>query len=152
MITQYKPFLIKKIKDNSIVRDSTEWGIMVKHIPFNIYPDMKDLSSYDWKDQNGIEEFIPDNPTYKAYDIECEFLFIGEHGTANDKIRSFISYLSTDGYFSIYDTYTKIGRTKVRYVSNSPDVLYRRDNSDDKVIFKLSLKVTDPISEIILSK
>lgn len=152
MATGYKPFLVRKLKNNSLVRDSLEWGIKVKSVPFKVFPDMKDIPSYDWKDSNGDDEYLPDNPTYKSYEMECEFLFIGEHGTANDKIRSFISYLSTDGYFSIYDTYTKIGRTKVRYVSNSPDILYRRDNSDDKVIFKLTLKVTDPITEIILSK
>lgn len=152
MTTDYKPFLVRKMKDNSPVRDSTEWGIMVKHVPFKVYPDMKQLASYDWKDQSGIEEFLSDNPTFKDYDMECEFVFIGEHGTANTQIKGFIDYLAKDGYFSLYDTFTKIGRTKVRYVNNSPDMLHRRDNTTDKVIFKLTLKVTDPVTEIILSK
>lgn len=152
MTTQYKPFLVRKIKDNSPVRDSTEWGIMVKHVPFKVYPDMKDISSYDWKDSQGDDEYLPDNIMYKSYDMECEFLFVGEHGSANNNIRNFISFLATNGYFSIYDTYTKIGRTKVRYVSNSPDVLYRRDSSTDKVVFKVTLKVVDPITEITLTK
>lgn len=125
---------------------------MVKHVPFKVYPDMKDIPSYDWKDSSGDDEFLPDTPVYKAYEMECEFLFIGEHGTANSQIKSFISYLSSDGYFSIYDTYTKVGRTKVRYVSNSPSVLYRREEMTDKVIFELTLKVNDPITDITLVK
>ncbi len=87
---------------------------------------------------------------YKAYEIDCEFVFIGTHGTANTQIRNFIRYLAENGSFSIYDTYTKIGRQHVRYVSYSENVFYRRDGENDIVVFSVKLKVNDPITEIIL--
>lgn len=112
---------------------------------------MKDIPSRDWPDEHGNDEFIPDKPVYKAYEIECEFVFIGTHGTANEKIRSFLQYLAENGSFSIYDTYTKIGRQNVRYVSNSEDVFYRRDGENDIVVFSVTLKVNDPITDITLT-
>lgn len=152
MINNYKPFLFRKTKDGYPVKDSSEWNVLIKSFPFKIYPDMKDIPKRDWLDSNGDNEYTPESPYFKAYEIECEFLFKGVHGTANDQIRLFIDYLAKDGLNDIYDSYTKIGRTKVRYVSYNPDVLYRRDGNDDLVLFKLVLKVNDPITEIILTK
>ncbi len=120
-----------------------EWGIYIKSLPFKLFPEMKDLPSRDWYDENGDDEFVPDSPVYKAYEIECEFVFIGVHGTANVQIKSFLNYLAVGGKFKMYDTYTKIGRTEVRYMSYSEDVLYRREGGDDIVVFSVKLKVND---------
>lgn len=152
MSNTYKPFLVKKLKDGSVVRDSTEWNIMVKSFPFKVYPDMKDVPKRDWVDENGDDEFTPDEPFFKAYEMECEFLFKGSHGTANTQIHSFIDYLSKNGTNAIYDSYTKIGKTKVRYVSYNPEIFHRREDKDDLVVFKLTLKVNDPVTNITLTK
>lgn len=50
----------------------------------------------------------------------------------------------------IYDTYTKIGRTNVRYMSYSDNILYRRDSQDDIVVFSVKLKVNNPNTDITL--
>lgn len=148
----YKPFLIQKLKTNSPVRDSREWDIWVKSIPFLIYPKLKEPAKRSWVDESGDDEYVPDTPRFEAYTMDVAFAFIGERGTANVKIRSFLSYLSQDGEFSIYDTYTAIGRTHVRYSSFSDDAFRRREGQNDLVEFKVTLKVNDPITEIRLSK
>lgn len=154
MIKNYKPFLIKKLKEGSIVRDSSEWNIYVKHIPFQIAGEVKNVNTETWLDENGDDEFVPDTLLYKAYEMVCEFVFIGTHGTANAKINEFIAYLTKDSMFSIYDTYTKVGRTKVRLSKgvDDPSVMYRRDGENDVVVFSISLKVNDPTTEIKLTK
>ena len=152
MAEQYKPFLIHKLKNGSPVKDSMDWNIWIKSVPFKLFPEMKDIPSRSWYDQNGDEEFVPDNPVFKAYEMNCEFVFIGAHGLANSKITEFLSYLANGGMFKFYDSHTKIGRTKVRYVSYSEDILYRNQGSEDIVVFSVTLKVNDPITNIVLSK
>ena len=129
-----------------------EWGIFVKKVPFNLFPDMKDIPSRDWADEHGDDEYIPHSPLYKAYEMECNFVYVGTHGTANARIKDFLKYLAEGGRFSIYDTYTKIGRTDVRYMGYSEDVLYRRDGQNDIVVFSVKLKVNNPITDITLKK
>lgn len=152
MAQNYKPCLFQKLAGNTTVKDSMEWGIYIKQIPFKLYPDMKDLPSRDWMDEHGDNEYVPDTPYYKSYEMECEFVYVGTYGTANAKIRDFLKYLAEGGKFKIYDTYTKIGRTDVRYVSYSEDVLYRREGQEDVVVFKVKLKVNNPITDITLTR
>ncbi len=152
MAQTYKPCLFQKYTANAPVRDSLEWGVYIKSVPFRVFPAMKDIPSRDWMDENGDEEFIPDKPVYKAYELDCEFVYIGVNGTANQYIRDFMTYLAEGGMFRMYDTYTKIGKTNVRYISYSEDVLYRKDGQKDIVIFTVKLKVNDPTSNIILTK
>lgn len=149
---EYKPFLIQKLKNNSPVRDSKEWGIWIKSIPFLLYPKMKEPAKRSWPDQNGDDEYLPESPVFEAYTMNVDFVFIGERGTANSQIRSFMNYLSRDGEFSIYDTYSALGRTRVRYSSYSDKAFRRREEENDVVQFTVTLKVNDPITEIRLSK
>lgn len=148
----YKPILFQKLTDFAPVRDSKEWDIWIKSVPFKVFPDMKDIPSRDWLDENGEDEYLPDSPFYKAYEMECEFVYIGEYESANTQIKSFLSYLSDGGMFRIYDSYTMIGRTNVRYVSTEEDMFYRREDDGDVVLFKVTFKVNDPITEITLTK
>lgn len=154
MIKDYKPFLIKKLKEGSTVRDSSEWNIYVKHIPFQIAGDVKNINTETWLDENGDDEFVPETLLFKAYEMNCDFVFIGEHGTANTKIGEFLIYITNGGMFSIYDTYTNIGRTNIRLVKgeDDPKVFYRRDGKDDVVVFSIKLKVNDPTTQITLTK
>lgn len=151
MAILYKPFLIQKLSDEAPVRDSKEWNIWIKSVTFKVFPDLKDVSTRDWMDQQGDDEFLPNIPVYKAYKIECEFVFKGLYETANTQIKSFLKYLAEGGFFKFYDTYTKIGRTNIRYDSYDNDALYRREGQDDIVLFKVTLKVNDPITDITLT-
>lgn len=149
---EYKPLLLQKIKDKSPIKDSMDWGIWIKSVPFKVFPEIKDIPSRDWLDENGNDEFVPDEPCYKAYEMDCEFVFIGAEGTANKQIKSFLTYLAEEGQFKLYDNYTKIGRTNVRYVKYSEDILFRQDGNNDIVVFAVTLQVNDPITDITLTK
>lgn len=150
-MNSYKPFLIQKLKDNSPVRDSLDWHIYIKSMPFIVDGETKDAVKRSWLDEHGDDVFVPDEQMLKAYEIECEFVFKGIYESANTQIASFCQYLRNGGLFSIYDSYTKQGRTNIRYVSRSYDAFYRREGSDDIVIFKVTLEINDPVTNITLA-
>lgn len=151
-MAQYKPFLIKLDKEGSLVKDSKEWNIWVKHIPFKIYSNAKDIPSRSWLDSDGDEEFVPTIIPLQAYEIECQFVYIGSEGSANENIVNFLDYISKNGSFSIYDTYSKVGKSNVRFVGFDEDVLYRKEGIDDVVVFSITLKVNNPRENIVLTK
>lgn len=147
---EYKPFLIQKLKSGSLIKDSRDWGIWIKHVPFALYPKMKEPAKRTWPDENGDDEYVLDNPTFEAYTSNVEFVFIGAHGEGNQQIRSFLNYLSRDGEFSIYDTYSQIGRTKVRYSGYSEKSFRRREYEKDIIEFSVTMKFNDPVTDIVL--
>ena len=149
-LTKYKPFLVQKMKDGYAVRNSTEWGILIKSFPFDIYPEMKDIPKNDWLDEDGDEEFVPDVPVFKAYEAEVEFIYEGARDTGYTNVRNFLSYLATNGLNRIYDSYTSIGRRNVRYQKQSDAKLYR-NSTKEYIIFKVNLKFNDPTTMITLS-
>lgn len=151
-MNRYKPFLIQKLTDNAPVRDSKEWNIWVKSVPFKLSSELQNIPSRTWIDEQGDDEYYPDTPTYKAYEIDCEFVYIGSYETANTQIKSFRDYLVNGGMFKLYDTFTKIGRTNVRYVKMDTDMFHRKEGGKDLVLFKVTLKVNDPVTDIILTK
>ena len=149
-LTQYKPFLVQKMKDGYAVRNSTEWGILIKSFPFDIYPEMKDIPKNDWFDEDGDEEFVPDVPVFKAYEAEVEFIYEGARDTGYTNVRNFLNYLATNGLNKIYDSYTSIGRQNVRYQKQSDAKLYR-NSIKEYIVFKVNLKFNDPTNMITLS-
>jgi len=151
-LDNYKPFLIQKMKDGYLVKDSSDWGVLVKSFPFKLSAEPKDIPSNNWMDEDGDDEFVPDFPVYKAYTEDVEFLYIGDYNTAVTKINEFISYLATQGLNKIYDSYTQIGRKDVRYVGSKEAKLIRNKYQGDIVIFKLTFKFNDPKTQIELVK
>ena len=92
--------------------------------------------------------------------MEVEFAYKGDMFTANSIIKGFLDYLTGregDGAeFMCYDTFTRIGRQKMRFVSVSEDIFHRdQHNSEygcDVIVFSVSFKVNDAVPEITLSK
>jgi hypothetical protein len=54
--------------------------------------------------------------------------------------------------FMVYDTYTKIGRQHMRFVSVGEDIFHREIESGDVIVFSVTFKVNDPVTDITLSK
>ena len=146
----YKPFLIQKMKDGYVVKNSTDWGVYIKSFPFDVYPEMKDIPKNDWYDEDGDEEYIPDIPVFKAFTSDVEFVYTGAKDTALTTVKSFAQYLATYGTNKLYDTYSGIGRTNVRFVKLSDAKLYKNDNGD-LLLFKITFKFNDPTTIITLS-
>lgn len=158
-----KPYAIyfKKMKDDALVVDTLDnWGIVCKNFPFKLYGEAKELPSHDWKDEDGDDEYIPDVLPIAAYEMEVEFAYKGDMFTANSNIKGFLDYLTGregDGAeFMCYDTFTRIGRQKMRFVSVSEDIFHRDQNNSeygcDVIVFSVTFKVNDPVTEITLSK
>ena len=154
-----KPYaiLFKKMKDNAPVVDTLDnWNIVCKDFPFKLYGEAKELPSQDWHDKDGEDEYIPNELKIAAYEIDVEFAYKGAIDSANIKIREFLDYLTgrggTGAELMVYDTYTKIGRRNVRFVSVEDDVFYRQTDSGDVVVFVVTFKVNDPVTDITLSK
>lgn len=158
-----KPYAIyfKKMKDDALVVDTLDnWGIVCKDFPFKLYGEAKELPSHDWKDEDGDDEYIPDVLPIAAYEMEVEFAYKGNMFTANSNIKGFLDYLTGregDGAeFMCYDTFTRIGRQKMRFVSVSEDIFHRDQNNSeygcDVIVFSVTFKVNDPVTDITLSK
>ena len=101
----------KKMKDDASVVDTlSDWGIVCKDFPFKLYGEAKELPSFDWKDEDGDDEYVPDELKISAYEIEVEFAYKGAMDSANTKIRGFLDYLTgrggTGAELMVYDTYT----------------------------------------------
>lgn len=153
-----KPYAIyfKKMKDDASVVDTFDrWGIVCKSFPFKLYGEAKELPKYDWKDEDGDDEYVPDELPIAAYEVEVEFVYKGEVNTANTNVKDFLDYLTgrdgTGAELAVYDTYTMIGRQKVRFVSVDEDVFYRQEGGCDVVVFSVTFKVNDPVTDIILA-
>jgi hypothetical protein len=154
-----KPYAIyfKKMRNDALVVDTLDnWGIVCKEFPFKLYGEAKELPSHDWKDKDGDDEYIPSELPIAAYELEVEFVYKGDVNSANGNIRGFLDYLTgrggTGAEFFVYDSYTKIGRQHVRYVSVGEDVFHRQEDGGDVVVFNVTFKVNDPITDITLSK
>lgn len=154
-----KPYaiLFKKMKSDALVVDTFDnWGIVCKDFPFKLYGEAKELPSQDWHDEDGDDEYIPSELKISAYEVEVEFVYKGVLDTANTNIRGFLDYLTgKDGMgaeLQVYDTYTNIGRQGVRFVSVEEDVFWRQEEGGDVVVFVVTFKVNDPVTDIELSK
>lgn len=153
-----KPYAIyfKKMKDDALVVDTLDnWGIVCKDFPFKLYGEAKELPTYDWKDEDGDDEYIPEVLPIAAYEMEVEFAYKGDMNTANTQIKGFLDYLTgrdgTGAEFSAYDTYTRVGRQKMRFVGVDEDIFHRETESGDIVVFVVTFKVNDPVTDITLS-
>ena len=154
-----RPYAIyfKKMKSDALVVDTLDnWGIVCKEFPFKLYGEAKELPSHDWKDKDGDDEYIPSELPIASYEVEVEFAYKGVMDSANANIKGFLDYLTgRDGSgaeLMVYDTYTKIGRQNVRFVSVGDDVFYRQEEGGDVVVFSVTFKVNDPVTDITLSK
>ncbi|WP_065218448.1 MULTISPECIES: hypothetical protein [Butyricimonas] len=154
----YKGIYFQKEKEGSLVKESvSDFGIWCKDFPFKIHGDAKELANTEWSDEDGDDEFIPDVIRLKSYEISVEFAYKGVSGSANEKIRDFLDYLTgRDGSgasLKVYDSFTGIGRKNVRFMSVSQDGEYvRSDAEGDVFLFKVTFKVNDPVTDIILTK
>lgn len=157
--TMARPYaiLFQKMMSNAPVVDTFDnWGVVCKDFPFKLYGEAKELPSHDWKDEHGDDEYVPSELKIASYEVEVEFAYKGEMNTANANIKGFLDYLTgrggTGAELKVYDTYTRIGRQHVRYVSVEDDVFYRQEDGGDVVVFVVTFKINDPVTEITLSK
>lgn len=126
-----------------------EWGVMPTRWDFAIMPEMKELPVNDWPDEDGDDEYVPDEPKFKSFEMDIEFAYKGAD-PVND-LGDFFHYLAYSGVFSIYDEHSGIGYHKCRYVKYEPDAHYIKSGLEQVVEFTITIKVIDPITKAKLA-
>jgi hypothetical protein len=164
-MTEYKKFLIQQqtfdgstyTNVGDVVDTQAIYNVVCQDCPFKHLPEIKELAKRDWNDEDGEDVYIPsDGLKFKAYDMEVKFLYVGTKGDMSQDIKGFIDFLygkNTNGspLMAIYDDYTQIGRRGVYVKSVSNDLLSYSDISSDVIAqFKVSFRVTDPVTPITL--
>lgn len=153
---RYRGIYFQKEKEplENVKETMKDFGIICKEFPFKLYGDTKELYTTSWNDEDGDDEFVPDILPIKSYDIQVEFGYKGKIDTANEKIKTFLDYLTgKDGSgakMKVYDSYTRIGRQHVRVKSISDDIFVRNESEGDVVTFKVTFKINDPLTDITL--
>lgn len=137
------------------------WGVFCKSIPFKLFEKVKEPANRSWHDEDGDDEYVPaDGLRLEAYTMEVEFgckLLTGSRETAaygtsvsdvRARVGAFLNYLRQSGMMMLYSSYTRIGRKNVRLESVRDDAKWKSENGEEWLIFKVSLKVNDPSTDI----
>lgn len=150
-ILDYKPFYIQ-VDGSSVARDTTEWGLIAKVNPYPLLPNPKDPYKNEWFDEHGDDEWC-DKMFYQPIDFSVSFCVMA-YDTPNktaevlirEAIEDFFS-LIREGQFKIFDSYSGIGRQKVRYAGYSEEEFKRRGDKAH-AIFEIHFKANDPITRM----
>lgn len=151
-IADYKGFYLQKGTD-TVKESNAEWNILVQKFDWGMLMlKPKSYAETDWKDQNGKDVFVPQQLKFESSKIKLTFLYMGEYGTFYNKLKDFLTYLSTGGYLKIQDKFSGVGRQKVRWTdSDAPAMISSSSLEGDKFTFALTFEIDDPVTNIILS-
>lgn len=148
--------LFQKMKDGSGVKDSlTDFGVVCTNIPFMPKGEAKELAKNDWPDESGEDTYIPEVIPTQAYDWEIEMAYKGALKSCYTNIKAFTDYLTgrdgSGGAMKVYSSYTGVGRQNVHY-QNIGDFEFTKSNIDEVLTFTLTLRVTDPDTDVVLMR
>ena len=144
--------LMQKSADGSAVKSSLDdFGFAVCDIP---WPDeeTEKVATRQWPGVDGEDAYVPPSgQKLQAYDVELQFCYKGDVNTADAAYKALRDYLiGPGGFLRLYDPYWRKGRQKV-YVKKFHDREPRRSNIDEVLSMKVTLRVTDPKTEIALA-
>lgn len=154
---QYEKVYIQKTKDNAVVKDTiADFDIYCADMPFKPFVEAKEPSKRDWLDEHGEDEYLPEGGLkMKSYTMDVKFCCKGDKFSSNKKIINFINYLvgldGTGVEMKMYCTWTKIGRTGIRFDKLSDKAELVRGEDGDTLVFTITFKVNDPLSDIVPS-
>ena len=164
-IIDYKPFYIQTDVDGKAV-DTREWGLIAKTNPFPALPSPKSPYANDWADEDGEDEYIgitDKNGDYHSgmryesieFDVTFYIKTVGEDAEKAliSQVESFFDKISRRE-FKIYDSYTGIGRQRVRYAGFDAESYKRnmlKGSGWARAIFSIKFKANDPITRITLA-
>lgn len=168
----YKPFLIA-VGEDGCYSDSMiyqppfdtldKYGLFIKHSPYKAFPQIKNLVTQDWPDEQGEDVWLPKTGIVnKAYDYEVEFIYYADDGMATERIRDFCDEIKGK-WLQIYDTYTGMGRKGVYVTEFDADPAFKRRKVQtiflkdgtpavrDYVYFKVKFRINNPNTDIVLT-
>ena len=141
------------------VRESVAtWGIFCKDIPFKLLDKVKAPSKHTWYDEHGDDEYIPSTGLFlEAYTMKVEFACkkgSDSKSSVSDvrtNVGNFLNYLRESGMMKLYSSHTRIGRQEVRIDSVGDNAKWICDDNMEFLIFEVTFKVNDPITNVTLS-
>lgn len=159
-ISDYKQFFIQTESDVS-AWGTDVYGLVAKSNPYPSLPEAKEPYKNDWHDENGDDEYVA-SIHYKAFTFSVQF-YVKTFNVLNgqgvvtksaeqvlrEQMDSFFNKIKT-GEFKVFDSYTGLGRQKVRYVSYSEDNGFVARDDWARLIFKVTFKVNDPMTSMKL--
>lgn len=152
-------FLIK-IGDGAVTDVFQAYGMRLEDMPSIIPLTPKNIYSHSWTDEDGDDEYIPENIKYES--VECDFTFgcssTDSGNTVFDKLNAFIAWLQS-GTFSFYCEYSGIGRQDVRLSELQDDAKYSKhtlrrngiDMTEEVLSFTVTFKINNPKTDVSLS-
>lgn len=131
--------------------DSRLYGFVAKSQPYPMLPNPKTPYGNNWLCENGEEEYV-NAIYYEPISFSVSFFARAKGAAAPADLREAMALFFGDvkeGYFSIFDAYTSIGRKDVRYDGFEEDA-FSTDNFPEqgdyiaRIIFSLSFKCNAP--------
>lgn len=156
-IINYKPFYIQTDVD-ALAIDTTTWGLVAKSNPYPVLPTPKEVYKNEWLDEDGDDEYNA-QMFYESMEFEVTFYVKAYDipgATAEQVVRTQITEFFNkirSGEFKIFDSYTGIGRRKVRYAGVSEEEFKKRIVSSGdwaRAIFTAKFKANDPITHMTI--
>lgn len=142
------------IKKGDTIIDSYASGFATGEISFPAVIEVKDYAAKECPGEDGERVFFPDRAYYKPYDLDIEFKYVWKSNSAKSIFLAFCDIITgKDGKgteLSIYSPWYRIGRQKV-YVKAIKTHNYRSDDKESFFRFTVTFRITDPITDIVLS-
>jgi hypothetical protein len=147
-MNKYFKIYLQKEADGAEVKETiADFGMYCMEYPFVLYSEVKDVTKRSWYDEDGDDEYIPENGQYiQSYENSVKFGFKGEEFGANEKLRSFLDYLRS-GMMKMYCEFNKVGRQHIRFKSVK-QTLCRDKNDGDLLVVTVTFKFNDPVTDI----
>lgn len=150
----YEKVYIQKTKRGAEVKETiADFDIYCAEMPFKMFVEAKDVSKRDWFDEHGDDEYIPNTGLkLKSYTMDVKFCCKGDKYSSNMKIDKFLKYLTgldgTGAELKMFCTWTKLGRQGIRFDKLNDKAELIRDEDGDTLVFTVTFKVNDPITEV----
>lgn len=166
--------LIKKANGATVYNSYGDFSMACLNFPFKVTGDTKDLPANDWKDENGLDVYIPSSLPLKAYDINVEFGYVGQDlssGTPNvinamNAALAFFKFLTghsgsggSGAELTIYSPYTGIGRKSIYAIKMDNEkarFMLKQDMAnlynENVLTFNVTFRVCDPLTQVTLNE
>ena len=156
-INNYKPFYIQTDSDASAIDTAERWGMVAKTNPYPAMPEPKEPYKNDFHDEDGDDEANA-AMHYQSFTFSVEFYVKayadGDTSAAavlRSQMSAFFGHVR-NGEFRVYDSYTGLGRRRVRYAGyEESDGGFRARDNWARLMFSVTFKVNDPVTAMTLT-
>ena len=137
-----------------------KFNMVCQEFPFKKNPKPKDLPTRDWAGSDGLDVYVPATLPMKEYDIDVDFLYVGEEAGIRQDLTNFLDFICgrikgneqdtvESGRLAIYNEHVGFGRKDV-VVSEIDDELYYLSDFDPDAVakFKVKFKIYDPTTDV----